>query len=118
LRPLSHAHERAGAAAQAVERLAQDGIGEDTLFDLMRRAYPYATLARDEYMDVVRALADGFTTRRGHRAAYVHRDAVNGLLRGRRGARLTALTSGGAIPTSEKWHPWCVPRRVRGTGRV
>ena len=43
-------------------------------------------------------LAEGFTTRRGHRAAYVHRDAVNGVLRGRRGARLTALTSGGAIP--------------------
>ena len=43
-------------------------------------------------------LAEGFSTRRGHRAAYVHRDAVNGVLRGRRGARLTALTSGGAIP--------------------
>src|SRR5262249_30280609 len=43
---------------------------------------------------------DGFTTRHGHRAAYIHRDAVNGVLRGRRGARLTALTSGGAIPDS------------------
>src|SRR5256712_6412909 len=43
-------------------------------------------------------LATGFSTRRGHRAAYVHRDAVNGVLRGRRGARLTAITSGGAIP--------------------
>ena len=46
----------------------------------------------------MRTLADGFTTRHGHRGAYVHRDAVNGVLRGRRGARLTALTSGGAIP--------------------
>ena len=62
------------------------------------RAYPYATLTRDEYLAVVRMVAEGFTTRRGHRAAYVHRDAVNGVLRGRRGARLTALTSGGAIP--------------------
>ena len=53
---------------------------------------------RDEFLDVVRMLAEGFTTRRGHRAAYIHRDAVNGVLRGRRGARLTALTSGGAIP--------------------
>ena len=43
-------------------------------------------------------LAEGFTTRHGRRGAYVHRDAVNGVLRGRRGARLTALTSGGAIP--------------------
>ena len=68
------------------------------MFDLVRRAYPYATLTRDEFLDVVRTLAEGFSTRRGHRAAYVHRDAVNGVLRGRRGARLTALTSGGAIP--------------------
>src|SRR2546429_7299708 len=43
-------------------------------------------------------IAEGFSTRRGHRAAYVHRDAVNHILRGRRGARLTAITSGGAIP--------------------
>jgi ATP-dependent Lhr-like helicase len=66
----------------------------------MRGAYPYSDLTRDEFMDVVRMLAEGFTTRHGHRAAYLHRDAVNGVLRGRRGARLTALTSGGAIPDS------------------
>ena len=55
-------------------------------------------MTREEYLAVVRMVAEGFSTRRGHRAAYVHRDAVNGVLRGRRGARLTALTSGGAIP--------------------
>jgi ATP-dependent helicase Lhr and Lhr-like helicase len=43
-------------------------------------------------------LADGFSTRRGRRGALVHHDAVNGVLRSRRGARLTALTSGGTIP--------------------
>ena len=42
--------------------------------------------------------AEGFSTRRGRRAALVHRDEVNGAVRGRRGARLLALTSGGAIP--------------------
>src|SRR5208337_4694425 len=30
--------------------------------------------------------------------AYLHRDRVNGMLRGRRGSRLAAITSGGAIP--------------------
>jgi ATP-dependent Lhr-like helicase len=74
------------------------------LFELVRRAYPYATLTRDEFLDVVRMLADGYSTRRGHRAAYVHRDAVNGVLRGRRGARLTALTSGGAIPDNADYN--------------
>ncbi|HWZ73565.1 MAG TPA: DEAD/DEAH box helicase [Casimicrobiaceae bacterium] len=83
---------------QIVAEVAAKDWPEDALFALLRRAYPYAKLTRDEYLDVVRMLAEGFSTRRGHRAAYVHRDAVNGVLRGRRGARLTALTSGGAIP--------------------
>jgi ATP-dependent Lhr-like helicase len=85
-------------AQQIVAEVAAREWPQDELFELFRRAYPYASLTHDEYMDVVRMLADGFTTRRGHRAAYLHRDAVNGVLRGRRGARLTALTSGGAIP--------------------
>jgi len=83
---------------QIVAEVAAQEWKEDALFDLVRRAYPYATLTRDEFLAVVRTLAEGFSTRRGHRAAYLHRDAVNGVLRGRRGARLTALTSGGAIP--------------------
>ena len=85
-------------AQQIVAEVAAREWSEDALFGVFTRAYPYATLTRDEYLAVVRMLAEGFSTRRGHRAAYVHRDAVNGVLRGRRGARLTAITSGGAIP--------------------
>lgn len=71
---------------------------EDALFERFTRAYPYATLAREKFDAVVRSLAEGFTSRHGPRGAYVHRDAVSGTLRGRRGGRLTAVTSGGAIP--------------------
>ncbi len=85
-------------AQQIVAEVAAREWSEDALFGVFTRAYPYASLTRDEYLAVVRMLAEGFTTRRGHRAAYLHRDAVNGVLRGRRGARLTAITSGGAIP--------------------
>ncbi|HEX8013337.1 MAG TPA: DEAD/DEAH box helicase [Casimicrobiaceae bacterium] len=85
-------------AQQIVAEVAAREWSEDALFGAFTRAYPYATLTRDDYLAVVRMLAEGFTTRRGHRAAYLHRDAVNGMLRGRRGARLTAITSGGAIP--------------------
>ncbi|HEX9301255.1 MAG TPA: ATP-dependent DNA helicase, partial [Casimicrobiaceae bacterium] len=85
-------------AQQIVAEVAAREWSEDALFHAFTHAYPYANLTRDEYLAVVRMLAEGFTTRRGHRAAYVHRDAVNGVLRGRRGARLTAITSGGAIP--------------------
>ena len=83
---------------QIVAEVAAREWPEDALFERVTGAYPYAHLTQEDYADVVRNLADGFTTRRGHRAAYLHRDAVNGVLRGRRGARLTALTSGGAIP--------------------
>src|SRR5262249_45690322 len=85
-------------AQQIVAEVAAREWTEDALFDLATGAYPYAALAKDDYLAVVRMLAEGFSTRRGHRAAYIHRDAVNHVLRGRRGARLTAITSGGAIP--------------------
>ncbi len=85
-------------AQQIVAEVAARECREDELFALVRRAYPYRDLARATFDAVVRNLAEGFATRRGPRAAYVHRDAVNGVLRARKGARLTALTSGGAIP--------------------
>jgi ATP-dependent Lhr-like helicase len=86
-------------AQQIVAEVATgDGVGEGDLYQTFVRAYPYATLDYDAYLDVVRMLGEGFNTRQGHRGAFLHRDAVNGVLRARRGARLTALTSGGAIP--------------------
>ena len=85
-------------AQQIVAETACREWHEDDLFALVRRAWPYATLTHERFMDVVRMVSDGFTTRQGQRAGYVHRDAVNHLLRERKGARMTALTSGGTIP--------------------
>ncbi|MEO5623095.1 MAG: DEAD/DEAH box helicase, partial [Dokdonella sp.] len=85
-------------AQQIVAEVASREWNEAELFDLVRRAYPFAELTRDQFIAVVRMLSDGFTTRRGPRGAYLHRDAVNGVVRASRGARLTAITSGGAIP--------------------
>ncbi|MDE2195750.1 MAG: DEAD/DEAH box helicase [Gammaproteobacteria bacterium] len=85
-------------AQQIVADTACREWSEDALFETLRRAWPYRHLAREDYAAVVQMLADGFSTRRGRRSAYLHRDAVNGKLRGRRGAKLTAVTNGGAIP--------------------
>jgi ATP-dependent Lhr-like helicase len=85
-------------AQQIVAEVAGRDWSEQALYERFRRAYPYRDLAYEEYMAVVRMLADGFSTRRGRRSAYLHRDAVNGQLRARKGTRLTALTCGGAIP--------------------
>ena len=83
---------------QLVAETAGDEWREDDLFALVRRAWPYRDVARADFDAVVGMLASGFTTRRGRRAALVHRDEVHGRLLARRSARLTALTSGGAIP--------------------
>jgi ATP-dependent Lhr-like helicase len=85
-------------AQQIVAEVACREWGEDALYALFRGAYPYRDLSRAQFDAVVRMLADGFTTRRGRRGAHLHYDGVNGVLRGRRGARIAAMTSGGAIP--------------------
>ncbi|WP_267226174.1 DEAD/DEAH box helicase [Dyella silvae] len=85
-------------AQQIVAEVACQEWSEDALYDTLRRAHPYRHLTREQFNATVRMLAEGFTTRRGARAAYIHRDAVHGQLRARRGAKLTAITSGGAIP--------------------
>ena len=85
-------------AQQIVAACAAEEWEEDGLFQLCRRAYPYRDLPREKFDQVVEVLSKGFSTRLGRSGALLHRDGVNGLLRGRRGARITALTCGGAIP--------------------
>ena len=77
---------------------SSEGWDEDDLFALVRRAYPYRDLKRATFDSILEMLAEGIVARRGRYGAYVHRDRVNGKLRARRGARLAAITSGGAIP--------------------
>ncbi len=90
-----------------VDVLAQQLVAEvaateewevDALYELVRRAGPYADLSRETFDEVVELVSWGIQTGRGRRGAHLHHDAVNGRLRARRGARLAALTSGGAIP--------------------
>ena len=85
-------------AQQVVAEVAAQDWSEDALFDRMRRAWPYRELPRADFDSIITMLAEGFHTRRGRRGALIHHDAVNHELRGRRGARLTALTAGGTIP--------------------
>ena len=91
---------------QPLDVLAQQIVAEVSarewaaadLFAACRRAWPYRTLRREQFDAVVTMLAEGFSTARGRRAAYLHHDVIGGRLRGRRGAGLAALTNGGAIP--------------------
>jgi len=85
-------------AQQLVAEVACQEWEEDALFALVRGAWPYANLPRERFDAVLRMLSDGFSTRLGPRAGYLHRDAVHRRVRERRGARMAALTSGGTIP--------------------
>jgi ATP-dependent helicase Lhr and Lhr-like helicase len=85
-------------AQQMVAESAAEQWASDALLELARRAAPFRDLSRTDFEDVTELLAEGIRTGRGRRAYYLHRDQVNGTVKGRRGARLAALTSGGAIP--------------------
>ncbi len=85
-------------AQQLVAMLACEDWNEDALYAWVCQAYPYRDLSRDEFDQVILTLVDGFNTQRGRRSTYLHRDPIDKILRARRGARLTAMTCGGAIP--------------------
>jgi ATP-dependent Lhr-like helicase len=85
-------------AQQIVAATACDEWGEEELYQLFRQSYSYRDLSRDDYDEVVTMLSEGVASRRGRSGAFLHRDRVAGRLRARRGARMTAITCGGAIP--------------------
>ena len=85
-------------AQHMIAECAAADWAEDDLLALARRAAPFADLSAEDFDDVAELVSEGIRTGRGRRAAWLHRDRVAGRLRGRRGARIAALTSGGAIP--------------------
>ena len=97
-------------AQQIVAEVACREWTEDELLALIRRAEPYAELSGEQYQAVLRMLAEGYTSRHGAHRAYLHRDAVTRSLRGRRGAQLTALTSGGTIPETADYQVLLEPQ--------
>jgi ATP-dependent helicase Lhr and Lhr-like helicase len=103
-------------AQQIVAEVSSREWSEDGLFALIRRAWPYRNLTRADFDAAVAMLAEGFSTRRGRRGALIHHDAVNRMLRPRRGARITALTSGGTIPDTADYQVLLEPEnQIIGT---
>ncbi|HEX4569753.1 MAG TPA: helicase-related protein, partial [Dongiaceae bacterium] len=103
-------------AQQTTAEVAAQEWPEEALFQLFRRAWPYRNLARQDFDTVVATLAEGFSTRRGRRGALIHQDSVHGMLRGRRGSRLTAITAGGTIPDTADYQVLLEPEnQIIGT---
>src|SRR6201996_3710647 len=99
-------------AQQITAEVASREWPEDELFALMRGAHPYRNLKREDFDECVKMLAEGFSTRRGRRAALLHHDSINKMLRPRKGARLTAITSGGAIPDNADYRVMLEPESL------
>lgn len=85
-------------AQQIVAACATQDWDEDLLFRNFKNAYPYHHLTQEKFDEILTMLSEGIAGSRGRYGAYIHRDRVNHLLKGRRGSRFAAITSGGAIP--------------------
>jgi ATP-dependent helicase Lhr and Lhr-like helicase len=90
-------------AQQIVAETAARDWQEEDLYALVRGTYSYRDLDRKHFDAIIEMLSEGISTQRGRSGAYLHRDQVNGRIRGRRGARLAAITSGGAIPDTANY---------------
>ncbi len=99
-------------AQQIVATCAAEDWSEEELFALARHAFPYRALTREDFDALITMLADGIAARRGRFGAFLHRDRVNGKVRGRRGARLAAIMSGGAIPDTALYNVVAEPEGV------
>ena len=88
---------------QIVASAAAQEWKEEDLFEMVRHAYPYRDLERHDFDAVLRMLSEGISTRRSRGQAYLHHDRINHRIRARRGARLAAITSGGAIPDTANY---------------
>jgi ATP-dependent Lhr-like helicase len=99
-------------AQQIIAEVSCQEWQEQALLELIRRAAPYAELDEHHYQALLQMLAEGYNGRQGIRSAYLHRDALTRTLRGRRGAKLTAVTSGGTIPDNADYSVLLEPQSL------
>lgn len=99
-------------AQQIVAATACEEWKEEDLFALVQGAYPFCNLSRDDFDAIIEMLGEGFSSRIGRVGAYLHRDKTQNRVRARRGARLAAITSGGAIPELADYKVVAEPERV------
>ena len=86
---------------------------EDTLYNTLRRAYPYRNLTREAYEKILTLLTEGIESTRGRYGAYLFRDGVQHHLHPRRGARMIAISNGGAIPDNALFNVILQPEGVQ-----
>ena len=85
-------------AQQIIAEVAAQEWPVDSLYQRYTQAYPYRHLTKTAFDEIVSLLTRGWNPNRGKQQAFLFHDRAQDRLRARRGARLAAITSGGAIP--------------------
>ena len=98
---------------QIVAACGAESWDESALYDVLRHAWPYRNLTRDEFDEIVVLLHEGIESSRGRYGAYLLRDRVNGQLHARRGARMIAISNGGSIPDTSLFAVMLQPENVQ-----
>lgn len=99
-------------AQQIVAMCSAEDWNEDELYDVIRKASPYENLSREKFDEVVEMVSEGIAARRGRYSSYILRNRVDKVLKARRGARLAAITSGGAIPETALFSVVALPEET------
>jgi ATP-dependent Lhr-like helicase len=98
---------------QIVACVGAESWEEDALFHVVRRAWPYRNLTREQYDELLSLLHNGIESSRGRYGAYLLRDRVQRQLHARRGARMIAISNGGAIPDTSIFAVMLQPENVQ-----
>ena len=83
------------------------------LYEILRRAYPYRNLTWEQYEEIIAILGNGIEASRGRYGAYLLHDGIHGELHPRRGARMIAISNGGAIPDTALFNVILQPDNVQ-----
>ncbi len=113
--------DRIGIPPQPIDVLMQQIVAacgaepwhKKSLFEILRRAYPYRNLSWEQYEEITAILANGIESSRGRYGAYLLHDGIHGELHPRRGARMIAIANGGAIPDTALFNVILQPENVQ-----
>ncbi len=100
-------------AQQVVAACACEEWTEEALYTLFKKAAPFAKLTRVDFDEIIEMLSEGIPSRNGRVGAYLYRDRSSGRIKARRGARMHALVSGGAIPELADYKVVVEPEKIR-----
>lgn len=98
---------------QIVAACGAEPWDEDTLFSMLTRAWPYRNLTRSRFDEIVALLTSGIESSRGRYGSYLSRDGIHRQLHPRRGARMIAISNGGAIPETNLYSVVLEPEGVQ-----